>query len=622
MYNCRQVINKFLKGDIMKKGFKIFNEGSRRICEGFGYYDANEVTSFKHLLEYTSKKYGNKEAFIIKNKQTQQYRKVSYIEYKNDIEALGTKLLSLGFSDTRIAVIGENRYEWGVSYFAAARGVGVAVPLDKNLPTLEIKNLIQRGKAEVIFYTSTNQDIMEEISSTDNQIKLFVCMDELPDEFNNEKFAYINDLIKDGSNLIKQGDRKYIDIDVDPEKMTILLFTSGTTALSKGVMLCQRNICSNSSAIRKFIRIDDKDVYLSLLPLHHTMENTVGLTHMLHCGTTVAYCDGIKHIAKNLKEYKVTIFLGVPQLLEGMYKQIQAGIRKEGKEKLVKIMMAVSEGLRKVKIDLRKVFFKSIFDKLGPNLRMAVFGAAPMDADIILGFEKIGLRVIQGYGLTETSPIVAGTNDYTYSPETTGIPIPGVQICIDEPDENGMGELLVKGPNVMLGYYEDEKATNEVIQDGWFRTGDLAIITEEGCTKITGRSKSMIVFANGKKAFPEEYEILLNNHNEVQDCFVWGNAAKDGVIQICAKIIPNMEFLHGKNDIEIAETFEKIIKKLNENIPQYKNIRYFVISATEMVKTTTLKIKRNIQTEQIMTILNEAGMDMRKANKKNLDLLV
>lgn len=541
-----------------------------------------------------------------------------------DIDCLGTALLSLGLKNSNISIISENRYEWGVCYLSIVNGTGVAVPMDKYLPKQEAENLITRGKVEAIFYSPAFHEMMKELSETNTDIKHYICMEKLLDGQNDDKrFLSLPDLIAKGQVLLRDGDRSFTDITIDEKKMSVLLFTSGTTSMSKGVMLSHSNIASNITAVTTIIHSDHNDVHLSLLPLHHTFENTIGLLHMVHKGICIAYPDGIKYIAQNLKEYNVTLLVAVPAILEVIYKRMMEGIKKAGKERQFVLLVKVSQMLRSVGIDLRRKLFKRVLSQLGPNLRIAVSGAAPLNPEVILGFDKIGLRMIEGYGLTETSPLVAANNDFISIPGTVGYPVAGVDVSIDSPDENGMGEIIVRGSNVMLGYYEDPQATDEAIdEEGWFKTGDLGFIDENGIIKITGRAKSMIVFTNGKKAFPEEYEALLNNIPGVKESFVWGNKAPDGDIQVCAKLLIDKEQLGIKEDDikfeseidKLSKAFDAAIKEINKNIPQYKIIRYFIMTTEEFVKTTTLKVKRPVEHEKTITMLQHAGIDMRKAN--------
>lgn len=607
-----------------KKGIVLTQKNGRKTVTGLGYYEIEQVSNIKELVQNSIKKYQNKAAF--KFKVDNAIVEKSYIDFGKDVDAVGTALHHLGLKDKRIAVIGENRYDWAVSFCSVVNGTGIAVPLDKHLPVVEIENLIKRGKVEAIFYSNSfDKDILE-ISKKDTSIMQFICMDRLNGSYPSN-FTSIPELIGKGKKLLAQGDKSFVEAKVNVDELSVLLFTSGTTSMSKGVMLNQRNICSNVSAITSIIKVYPEDVHLSILPLHHTFELSIGMLFMMKSGICIAYAEGIKHVAKNLKEFNVSILVVVPAILEAMYRKMREGIKKAGKERIVNILGKTSSVLQKVGIDIRRKLFKQILQQMGPSLRLAVSGAAPIDKEIIYGFDMLGLKVIQGYGLTETSPVVSANNDFYNIAGTIGQPLKGIEVAIDNPDENGMGEIITRGPNVMMGYYEDEAATKEAIdKEGWFHTGDLGFIDDGGFITITGRAKSMIVFTNGKKAFPEEYEMLLNNIQGVKESFAWGNTAPDGDIQVCAKVVLNpavIEETWGRvpRHEEIAEAIQKEIKRINIDIPQYKIIRYFVISYKDLIKTTTLKIKRPIEQQEVAELLGKAGLDMRKANGKNIDKL-
>lgn len=611
----------------MKKGISISDKNGRRVITGLGYYKPRTIGDLRELIKGSVDKFGASIGFRFKDKEGRITGK-TYAEFDSDIDSLGTALISMGLKDTHISIISENKYEWGVCYFSVVNGTGVAVPLDKYLPKNEVENLVDRGQADAIFYSSTYHGMMTEIARTNTRIKYYICMDPMTDNNNtDERFLFLQELIKKGRSLLDSGNRVFIDALIDKNKLSILLFTSGTTSMSKGVMLSHSNVASNVSAISTIIHVEPGDVHLSLLPLHHTFENTIGLMFMVNSGVCIAYCEGIKYIAQNLQEYKVTILVAVPAILEAMYKKLQDGIKKSGKAGMFSFFMKLSSILRIVGIDLRRILFKSVFQKLGPSLRLAVSGAAPLDPEVIIGFDKIGLRLIQGYGLTETSPVIAATNDFIEKPGTVGYPMSGIEVAIDCPDGNGIGEVITRGANVMLGYYEDPDSTKEVIDsDGWFKTGDIGSSDKDGFIKITGRAKSMIVFTSGKKAFPEEYEVLLNNIPGVKDSFVWGNTAIDGDIQVCAKLVIDREkFLEGNEEIpsdeKLGEMFYEEIKKINKTLPQYKIIRYFVLTDEELVKTTKLSIKRPIEDKKIQSMLTDAGLDMRKASRRFIEKL-
>ncbi len=608
----------------MSKGIKIFNQNGRRIVKGLGYYEPRQFNDLREMVKGSAKRYGDTIGFKFKDKNGNITGK-TYKEFDTDIDRLGTALMSLGLKDAHISIISENRYEWGVCYYATVNGTGISVPLDKYLPQNEVEKLVERGKVEAIFYSPAYHQMMQDISKTNKRVKYYICMEKVEGPAADERFISLLELLEKGKALLENGDRSFIDAQIDRDKMSILLFTSGTTSMSKGVMLSHSNIASNVTGVSTIIQVFPNDVHLSLLPLHHTFENTIGLTFMVHSGVCIAYCDGIRHIPQNLREYNVTLLVAVPAILEAMYRKLQEGIQKSGKEGLINVMTKISELLRRVGIDVRRKIFKTVFEKLGPGLRLAVSGAAPLDPEVVKGFEKMGLILLEGYGLTETSPVVATNNDFVNKPGTVGYPLAGIEIAIDSPDENGMGEIITRGGNVMLGYYENPGATAEVLdKDGWFRTGDLGVIDEEGFLRITGRAKSMIVFTNGKKAFPEEYEIILNNIPGVVDSFAWGNIANDGDVQICAELVIDKEKLGpaGENPMseeQLAEKFLSAIKEINRQLPQYKIIRYFVLTYEDLIKTTTLKIKRADEYGKIRRKLEAAGLDMRKASGKIID---
>lgn len=562
----------------MNKGYEILFEDGRRIVKGLGHYPASYVTDCRGLVKGTVKKYGNKTAF--KFKRNGKTVEISYKAFDNHIDALGTALHSLGLKDNKIAIIGENRYEWAVAYFSVINGTGVGVPLDKYLPAIEIENLVNRSGATAIFYSQAFHDVMVGISKKENSLKYFISMDNQNDDSENTRFLNMQSLIDKGRELLDKGDKSFVDAQINRETLSILLFTSGTTKAAKGVMLSHKNVASNVTALTGCIEIFPTDVHLSLLPLHHTFESTLGMLFMLHAGVTIAYSEGIRHIAQELKDFNVSILVAVPAIFEALYSKLISGIEKAGKLGLVNFLKKVTGLLLKLGIDTRKKVFKSILDKLGPSLRLFVSGAAPMDPEIINGIQSFGLTFLQGYGLTETSPVVSTNTFFVNVPGTIGIPIKDIEVTIDEPDDDGMGELLVRGDNVMLGYYKNPEETQDVMEkDGWLRTGDLGIIDENGLIKITGRAKSMIVFTNGKKAFPEEYEMLLNSLPGIRDSYVWGYRAPDGMLRyapnllLTGNILMKTAFLSKVLPIRWMSRLEKLIKTC-QNTRLYATLCY------------------------------------------------
>lgn len=561
-----------------------------------------EYTDLKDMLKKSGEKYGDRPAYVFRTEEEGKFREITHKEFRDEINALGTKLINMGLKDKRIAVISENRYEWGVDYLAVAAGTGVIVPLDKALPDNEIESLIIRSEVEAIFYSKKYDEVMNRIREQKNtKIQYFISMD-LDKEENGIKSQ--KELTEEGRKLLEEGNREFLDSKIDNEKMGIMLFTSGTTAMSKAVMLSHKNICSNLQDITAVIKLTPEDRFLSFLPLHHTFECTVGFLYPISTGGSIAFCDGIRHIAENIKEYKITAMISVPILYEAMYKKIMKAIEKKGKLETVKKGVKISNFLLKFGIDIRKKLFKEIHDTFGGKLRLFVSGGAALDPDTEKGFNELGITMYQGYGLTESSPVIAAEDDKYRRIGSIGKALPSLDVKIDNPDEDGVGELLAKGPSMMLGYYNNEEATKETLKDGWLYTGDLARIDKDGFIFISGRKKFVIVLKNGKNIFPEELEALINKIEGVKESFVYGRPEDDGDYKIDAKIVydkENAEEIFGTTDEnEIKEKIWQEVKKVNKTMPAYKYIREIRITDKELIKTTTQKVKR---AEEIKTVL-------------------
>ena len=565
-------------------------------------YKTEGYKNLKEMLKITGEKYGDLPAYIFRTEEEGKFRHITHKEFRNDINALGTKLIDMGLKDKRIAVISENRYEWGVDYLGVVTGVGIIVPLDRALPGNEIENLILRSEVEAIFYSSKYDETMNRLKAQKNtNVKYFISMDLEKEE--NGVYSQ-KELIEQGKKLLEEGNTEFLNTEIDAEKMSIMLFTSGTTATSKAVMLSHKNICTNLKDITSVIKVNTEDRFLSFLPLHHTFECTVGFLYPVSTGGAIAFCDGIRHIAENIKEYKITAMISVPILFESMYKKVMKGIEKKGKLDKVKKGIKISNFLLKLGIDIRRKLFKEIHDNLGGKVRLFVAGGAALDPEAEKGFNELGFTMYQGYGLTETSPVVSAEDDKYRRLGSIGKAFPSLEVKIDEPDEDGIGELMVKGDTVMLGYYNNEEATKESIEeDGWFHTGDLAKIDKDGYIFISGRKKFVIVLKNGKNIFPEEIEFLVNKIEGIKESFVYGRPEDDGDYKICAKIVYDKEQMKElynlENEEEIKDFIWKEIKKVNKTMPAYKYIRDITITDKELIKTTTQKIKRF---EEIKTV--------------------
>ena len=564
-------------------------------------YDVMKFRDLKEMLQKSGEVYGDRPAYIFKTEEEGKFREITHKEFRNDINNLGTALIDLGLKNKRIAVISENRYEWCVAYLAIVTGTGVVVPLDRALPDNEIENLILRSEVEAIFYSNKYSEVMKRLKEQGNtNIKYFISMD--LEQEQNGIYAE-KQLIDQGKKLIEQGNRDFLDAKINAEEMSIMLFTSGTTAMSKAVMLSHKNICSNLIDIASVIKIDEYDRFLSFLPLHHTFECTVGFLYPISKGGSIAFCEGIRHIADNIKEFRITAMISVPILFENMYKKVMKGIEKKGKLGTVKKGIKISQFLLKFGIDIRKKLFKEIHDNLGGKVRLFVAGGAALDPEAEKGFNALGFTMYQGYGLTESSPVIAAEDDKYQRLGSIGKAFPSMEVKIAEPNEEGIGELLAKGPTIMLGYYHNEEATKETIEDGWLHTGDLAKIDKDGYIFICGRKKFVIVLKNGKNIYPEELETLINKIEGVKESFVYGRPEDDGDYKICAKIVYDKELIeelyHEKEEKKIKEIIWQEVKKVNKTMPAYKYIRDIIVTDQDLIKTTTQKIKRF---EEIKTV--------------------
>ena len=558
-----------------------------------------QINNLKEMLNNTVSKYSDNTAFKYKN--AGKITEVKYSQFKADVDGLGTALIDFGLKDKKIIVISENRYEWAVSYMAITCGTGIVVPLDRSLPENEVRELIITSEADAIICSEKYiSGVKKIIGDERSKLKVFISMDDADGEF-----LSLQDVIRRGRNLISGGSMQFLNAEIDEEGMGILIFTSGTTSLSKAVMLSHRNICSNIMDILRVENLFSSDVALSFLPLHHTFECTVGFLCMVAVGACIAYCEGIRHITSNLKEYQVSVMIGVPILFESMHKKLWENIEKKGMKAKVKAALKVSNFLNKVfKVNVARKVFKDIHSALGGKIRLFVSGAAAIDPEVIRGFNGFGIEMIQGYGLTETSPVLSAESLLGKRIGSVGRPMPSVEIKIVDPDENGIGEIAAKGPNIMLGYYKNEEATEEVLKDGWFYTGDLGYIDKDGYLYITGRKKTVIVLKNGKKVFPEEVETLLNREDFVLESFVFGLTKEGDYVELGTKIVFNREVFTQrfgeKSDQEIYDIIWEYVKKVNKEMPKYKYIKNLIISEEELIKTTTRKIKRHEEMERVL----------------------
>ena len=563
---------------------------------------ATKFENIKEIIYNSVKMYPNHVAFVTKiiKEKGVTYKNTTYKKMLDEINALGSALYKLGLKGKRIAICGRNRYEWALTHLSCLLGGMCSVPLDKELQVDELEDSLVRSKAEAIVFDEKYQEKIETIKNNGKtNLKVYICMSELKDYIN------IPSLIEEGSQIIESGNKDYINCEIDSHSMSILLFTSGTTSKSKAVMLAQYGIAVNVYNMQLVEYITDKDVNIAFLPFHHIFGSTCMIV-MLACGVKTVFTDGLRYIQKNLKEYKVTLFVGVPLLVDKMYENIEKKIAKQNKTKIIEIAKVLSNLLLKLHIDVRRKMFKQVIDGLGGEMRFVISGGAPLDKRTEKGFNDLGIKMVQGYGLTETSPVIAAENFKQVKYGSVGIPLKDVKVEIVNKDKKGIGEIRVKGPNVMLGYYENEEATKEVLKDGWFYTGDLGYIDKKGFLFITGRRKDMIVLKNGKKVFPEELETLVNRIYEVEESFVYGMPEEDdkSKIKVAIKVVYNQDKAKEKyGDISKEDLYNKIwnqIKEVNKTLPPYKYIKHMTLTDKPLIKTTTQKIKRK---EEIKTVL-------------------
>lgn len=566
-------------------------------------YKTDSYDNLRDMINKTTEKFSDKTAFIVKTKNENKisYRDVTFKEYKEDINALGTALISLGLKNARVVVISPNRYEWCVTYMAVVNGVGVIVPLDRSLPGNEMQGMLERSQADAIIFDKKYKETIRELKNNCEtiNIKNYICMD---DEENGEFLSY-SKLLEKGREMIKEKSKDaetYLNAEIDIDKMSILLFTSGTTSLSKAVMLTHRNLIEQIPALRAILDAWPGDVSLSFLPLHHTF-GSLGVWYIYVSGATTVFCDGLKHIQENLKEYGVTVLVTVPLLIENMYKKIMKTLEKEGKIETVNKGRKIANGLEKLHINVRRKLFKDIIDALGGKLRIFVIGAAALDKEISKAFNEFGILVCQGYGLTETSPVVAAEPDKYIKYGSVGFPLRNLQVEIDQPNEEGIGEIKVKGPSVMLGYYGMPKETANVLKNGWFYTGDLGYFDKQGYLYITGRKKDVIVLKNGKNIYPDEIESLINKLEYVSETLVFGYPKEDDLI-VTAKIVYNKDYIEENYKDMTKEELQNMIwtdiKQINSTVAGYQHVKKIIITDEPLIKTTTAKVKRFLEIEK------------------------
>ena len=570
------------------------------------YRTSRPITDLKHMLNTSVELYGDNVAFRQRFEKDKPFREITYKEALKDINGLGTALIAHGLKNKRIAVIGENCYQWATSYLAAVCGTGIVVPLDKELSSEELKQLVIEAEVSAVLFTKKYEKMFREMkASADTGIEVLVNLN-APSE--KDGVLSWEELIAEGKKLIAGGDRSFIDAEIYADEMSVLLFTSGTTGIAKGVMLSHRNICEDLMSAPTILNVNTWDIFFSVLPVHHTYECTCGFLMPLYKGASIAYCEGLKYIVKNLAEVQPTMLLAVPLIFENLYNNIMKNVRKQGKEKLVRKVLSVNKVTKKVGIDLNKLLLKDILKVFGGRMRVLISGGAAIDPAILEFFNDLGFISVQGYGLTECAPMAALNPDgrKTMRNSSVGHLLPGMEVKIEDKNEEGIGEICLKGANIMMGYYNMPEETAKVIQDGWFHTGDLGYVDEDDFIYITGRKKNVIITANGKNVFPEELEYYLSRSALVSESMVWAQEDSSGQdTVIVATIKPDMEEVEGAIGKEASEDpaqVEKLlwaeVDKINESLPLFKKIKKITVRREEFEKTTGKKIKRFVESNK------------------------
>lgn len=558
------------------------------------FYEVRTIKDLRELLNSSADLYTDSGAFLVKDKPGEDYRPVSYGKFREDVNSLGTALVELGLSGKKIAVIGANSYEWVLTYFAVSCGLGTIVPVESELRPDEIGKLLRWVGVAAVVCSGKMEKVVREASRNLDSLEYVICMNRKSHEGNELSLPL---LLQRGRQLVGAGRRDYLDANIDPDAMSMLLFTSGTTGVAKGVMLSHSNIVSNIMNMSMYVNVKGY-VGLSVLPMHHTYEMTCHILTGLYQGCCLAICEGLKYILKNMAEAKVNVMLGVPLLFESMHKKIFRQAEKNGKAGKLKRGIALSKRFRLYNTDMAKKMFREIHETLGGEMKLLISGAAAIDPKVIEDFTAMGIPMIQGYGMTEHSPIIAVNRDRYSKPSSVGPPMPNTEVRILNPDDQGVGEILSKSASVMLGYYNNPEETEEILSDGWLHTGDYGYIDKKGFLYITGRKKNVIVTKNGKNIFPEEAEFYLTRSDYIAEAIVYGIPDESGgETVVCARIFPDFEQIDerlGKlSDDELHELIRDQIDGANEKMPLYKHIRRFELRYTEFEKTPSRKIKRH-----------------------------
>ena len=564
-------------------------------------YDVKYVETIKEMIDASVEAFPDRVAYMYKDEHKEPFKTMTYAEFKAEQNAIGAALIERGFKGSKIAVIGENSHRWALSYYSVVCGVGVIVPIDRNLEPGEITNLLERADVEAIFASPklapTVVPLLDELPLVKQVIIMAAPNDEVDELITDNRLITMSQLVAEGKELVAEGKQGYIDAQINADDLSTILFTSGTTGLAKGVMLSHRNLSQNVFNMSKYVHIPEAGRVLDVLPMHHVYEMTCTVMTSFYQGATVVICEGLKYIQKNFVEAECNIMLGVPLIFENIYRKIWTNAEKSGSTDKLRRAIGMS-----MKLDLRnnravtKRLFKAVHGIFGESLHLLIAGGAAIDPNVIAEFEAMGLPMMQGYGMTENSPIIAVNQDRYGKAASVGKPMPGTEVRIIDKDSSGIGEVICKGPSVMMGYYKDAENTAKTIKDGWLYTGDYGYFDEDGFLYITGRKKNVIVTKGGKNIFPEEVEYYLLLSDYICEVIVYGKPEEVKDDLICTAIMypdyKDLEEAGAENDEDKYKLLKEAVEEANSKMPPYKRVKRIEIREDDFIKTTTLKIKR------------------------------
>jgi len=560
------------------------------VKKGYKYNEVRFMNSVREMLKIAKEEVGEKNAFEYKDEiEKEKIVKVTYKEFVNDTIYLGTALSKYNVLDKHVALIGENSYKWITVYITMLQGNGVFVPIDKELPIEGVINVLKHSESEVLFYSQKYEDWIDKISEELPNIKYFIGLNQ-EENIDSKKLSY-KSFITDGKKEYKNGNKEFYDLKTDSNELRMLVYTSGTTGDPKGVMLTEHNILSVANYGLMVAEIGDR--CLSVLPYHHTYEAVAGIIIELFNHSCICINDSLKNVLKNLNLFKPNCIYLVPAFAEVFYKNIWANAKKTKKDKILKAMIPISNVLRKVGIDLRYKLFKSIHEAFGGNLKTIICGGAPLRPEIGKFFNDIGINLLNGYGITECSPLVSVNSIRCNDSSTVGIVLPCCEIKLENKNAEGDGEVCVKGDIVMMGYYKEKEKTDRVLKDGWFNTEDYGHLNKNGQLLINGRKKNLIVLDNGKNVYPEEIENYILKVPYIQEAIVKSKKNENGQeTALIAELFLNEEKVKELNVDDIHQKVKLDIRDVCKALAYYKRISEIEIRDKEFVKTTTNKIKR------------------------------